>query len=172
MRQLKTFETERLILKPTSVDDAVFILELLNTPKWLQYVGDRKVYSEEDARAYIIAKMLPQQERLGFSHYTIFRKEDKVIIGGCGLFDREGVEGIDIGFAFLSQFEQKGYGYEASKELMRAAVKDFNITNIKAITVKDNTASQKLLEKLGLSCIGTVTIPGDSEELLLYEVNL
>lgn len=172
MRPLNTFETERLFLKPTSIEDAGFLLELLNTPKWLKYVGDRKVYTEEDARAYIQAKMLPQQQRLGFSHYTVFRKADKIAVGGCGLFDREGVEGIDIGFAFLPQYENQGYGYEASSELMRGAVEDFKITNIKAITTKDNTASQKLLGKLGLSCIGTVTIPGDSEELLLYEVQL
>ena len=172
MKTLKKFETERLFLYPTRVDDAAFILELLNTPKWIKFVGDRKVYTRDEARAYIQAKMLPQQERLGFSHYTIFRKQDNRAIGGCGLFDREGVEGIDIGFAFLPQYENQGYGYEASSELMRAAVEDFNITNIKAITTKDNTASQRLLEKLGLSCKGTVTIPGDTEELLLYEVQL
>lgn len=172
MRPFKTFETDRLFLYPTSVENAAFILELLNTPKWIKHVGDRKVYTEDDARAYIKAKMLPQQERLGFSHYTIFRKADNTAIGGCGLFDREGVDGIDIGFAFLPQYENQGYGYEASSELMRAAVEDFNITNIKAITSKDNTASQKLLRKLGLSFIGKLTLPGDSEELLLYEVQL
>lgn len=172
MKPLKTFETSRLILKPTSVEDAGFILKLLNTPKWIKFVGDRKVYTEDEARAYIKARMLPQQERLGFSHYTIFRKADNIAVGGCGLFDREGVEGIDIGFAFLPQFENLGYGYESSTELMRAAVEDFNINYIKAITTKDNTASQKLLAKLGLACVGTVTLPGDSEELLLYQVQL
>lgn len=130
------------------------------------------MYSEEDARAYIIAKMLPQQERLGFSHYTIFRKEDNAIVGGCGLFDREGLEGIDLGFAFLPQFEDLGYGYEASSELMRAAKEDFNITAIKAITDKENLASQKLLGKLGLSCTGTITLPGDDTELFVYEAEL
>lgn len=172
MKPLKTFQTERLILKPTSLEDAGFILELFNTPKWLQYVGDRNVHSEEDARAYIQNKMLPQQERLGFSNYTVFRKEDQVIVGSCGLYDREGLEGIDIGFAFLPQFEKKGYGYEAASEIIRAAVKDFNITSIKAITVRENYDSQKLLEKLGLSCVGTTTIPGDDEELLLYVLEL
>lgn len=172
MDTLKTFETERLLLKPTSLEDAAFILELFNTPKWLQFVGDRNVNSEEDARVYIKTKMLPQQERRGFSNYTVFRKEDRVVVGSCGLYDREGMEGIDIGFAFLPQFEKKGYGYEAAGEIMRAAKEEFGITTLKAITAKENYGSQNLLEKLGLSCTGTITLPGDDEELLLYEVKL
>lgn len=172
LNTLKTFETERLFLKPTTIEDAGFILELFNTPKWLQFIGDRNVNSEEDARVYIKSKMLPQQEVKGFSNYTVIRKEDRLLVGSCGLYDREGMEGIDIGFAFLPQFEKKGYGYEAANEIMRAAKEDFGITTIKAITAKENYGSQNLLEKLGLSCTGTITLPGEDEELLLYEEKL
>jgi len=166
------FETERLILKSTSVDDAAFIFELLNTPKWLKYIGDRNVTSVESATEYIKTKMLPQLEKLGYSNYTLIRKSDNKKIGTCGLYDRDGLEGIDIGFAFLPEFENKGYGYESANKLKNIAFDKFGIKEINAITQKDNISSQKLLEKLGLKLIGTTILPNEDIELLLYKVKV
>ncbi|QED37928.1 GNAT family N-acetyltransferase [Antarcticibacterium arcticum] len=167
-----TFKTQRLMLRPTAPEDAAFIFELLNTPKWLQFIGDRKVSSIEAAGEYIREKMLPQLERLGFSNYTVLRKEDGAKLGTCGLYDRQGVEGIDIGFAFLPEYEKKGYAFEACSELMRAAREDLGLTHINAITDKDNFASQKLVEKLGLGFTKTLRLPGEEKEVLFYEKSL
>ncbi|WP_347160258.1 GNAT family N-acetyltransferase [Pontibacter chitinilyticus] len=169
MASYKSFETERLILKPTSEEDAPFIYELLNAPKWIQYIGDRNVRSVEEAKEYIRNKMQPQLEKHGYGNYTLIRKSDNVKLGICGLYDRDGLEGIDIGFAFLPEHEQKGYAFEAAKEVKRAGIEEFSISRIRAITTKDNVASQKLLEKLGLKFKGMVQLPDDDEELLLYE---
>lgn len=166
------FETERLLLRSTSVDDAAFIFELLNTPKWLKYIGDRNVTSVESAKEYIKAKMLPQLEKLGYSNYTLIRKSDSKKIGTCGLYDRDGLEGIDIGFAFLPEFENEGYGYESANKLKNIAFDKFGIKEINAITKKDNIPSQKLLEKLGLKLIGTTILPNEDVELLLYKIKV
>ena len=165
-----TFETERLILRPTDEADADFVFRLMNTPKWLQFIGDRKVRSVEDARTYIQNRMLPQLQRLGYSNYTITRKQDRLKIGSCGLYDREGVPGIDIGFAFLPAYENMGYGFEAASRLMRAAFHDYRLERLSAITSTDNRVSQKLLEKLGLTRNGTITLPGSHEALVLYRI--
>ena len=170
MDEYTNFETKRLYLRPTSVEDASFILQLLNTPKWLRFVGDRNVRNEKEAREYIRERMLPQLEKLGYSNYTLIRKEDRKKLGCCGLYDREGLEGVDIGFALLPKYEKQGYALEASKEMMRAAKEEFGITKIKGITSKDHYASQKLLEKLGMSCSGTVVLPDEEEELLVFEL--
>jgi len=166
----KTFETERLFIRPTSEEDAEFILELLNAPKWIKYIGDRKVKTVENARAYIRLKMTPQLVKLGYSNYTVITKETDQKVGTCGLYDREGLEGIDIGFAFLPKHEKKGFAFEASNRIKQAALDDFKIENISAITTKDNIASQKLLEKLGLELAGTKILPNSSEELLVYKL--
>jgi RimJ/RimL family protein N-acetyltransferase len=171
MAEYKIFNTERLILKPTTEEDATFILELLNTPKWLKYVGDRNVKTAESAKAYITTKMLPQLKKLGYSNYTVIRKWDRVKLGTCGLYDREGLDGIDIGFAFLPKYENKGYAFESANKLKNIAFSEFGINEINAITTKDNVASQKLLEKLGMSLFGTTNIPNDNEELLLFKTN-
>ena len=168
MAVFPTFQTPRLFLRPTVEEDAEFIYNLLNTPKWLKFIGDREVRSIEGAREYIRIRMLPQLEKLGFSIFTVIRNEDNVKLGTCGLYDRPGIDGIDIGFAFLPGYEKKGYAYEASSELMRAAEDDFNLSQINAFTAKDNFSSQKLLEKLGLAFTKTIRLPGEEEEVLFY----
>ena len=170
MKEYKKFETERLILQPTLEEDAAFILELLNTPKWLKYIGERNVKTIEAAKDYIVQKMKPQLIKIGYGNYTLIRKSDHAKVGTCGLYDRDGLEGLDIGFAFLPEFEKKGYAFEAADKLKNVAFNEFGITRISAITAKDNFASQKLLEKLGLVLLGTTTIPNDDEELFLYRI--
>ena len=169
-QQFPIFETERLILKAASTEDAAFIFELLNTPKWIEFIGDRNVHSEEEAAQYILDRMLPQYEKLGFGNYIVILKEDNSKIGTCGLFDREGLEGIDLGFAFLPEYEQKGYGFESSNRLMKAGFEEIKIDQINAITMTTNFSSQKLLEKLGMTQVGKFHLPNDPEELFLYSI--
>lgn len=162
------FETKRLFLRATGIEDAAFIQQLMNTSKWLKYIGDRNIHSDLDAENYIKEKMLPQMEKLGFGNYTLIRKEDGQKMGVCGLYDRPGLEGVDIGFALLEKFEGKGYAYEAAEKMMKLAFDKFALSEVKAITSQENTASQKLLEKLGMTSLGNTTLPDDEEELLLY----
>ena len=172
MTVYKKVKTERLILSPTAEEDAEFIFELLNTPKWLEHIGDRNVKSVEGAKEYIQTKMLPQLHRLGYGNYTVIRQSDEMKMGICGLFDREGLEGIDIGFAFLPAFEGNGYGFESADKLKNMAFDELGIQVINAITTKENISSQKLLDKLGLQLIGTTQLPNEEEELLLYKIKM
>jgi RimJ/RimL family protein N-acetyltransferase len=172
MKKPTVYETERLFLSPTSVEDAAFVLELLNSPKWIQNIGDRKVHSLAAAEDYIRTKMLPQLEALGFANYTVIRKEDGAKMGSSGLYNRDGLEGVDIGFAMLPGFEGKGYAFEAANKLMELAKGEFQLSKVSGITLESNKASQGLLEKLGLKFIKMVRLPNDPEELMLYELDL
>ena len=172
MKVYKTFQTERLIIRPTSIEDKDFIFKLLNSPKWLRFIGDRNVKSSLDAENYIVNRMLPQLEKLGFSNNTIIRKEDGVKIGTCGLFDREGLDEVDIGFAFLPEYENLGYAFEATSALKRAAKDDFGLTNLSAITLEENKGSRKLLEKLEFEFKEKIRLPEDTDELMLYSLKL
>lgn len=167
-KQYKTFETKRLLLKPTLEEDATFILELLNMPKWIAYIGDRNVKTVEEAKEYIRIKMLPQLYKLGYGNYTLIWKTDNSKIGTCGLNDREGFDGVDIGFALLPKYEKKGYGFESANKLIQVAFNELGFTKVNAITSKKNLSSQILLEKLGLKLSGTTKLPGEEEEVLLY----
>ncbi|MBK8878473.1 MAG: GNAT family N-acetyltransferase [Haliscomenobacter sp.] len=171
MPEYLSFETDRLFLRPTTEKDAVFLLELLNSPTWLEYIGDRKVYTLEDARGYIQSRITPQLERLGYANYTLVRKADRMKIGLCGLYDREGLDGVDLGFALLPAFEKQGYAFEAARKLLEAGTLFFHIPEILAITTQLNHNSQKLLKKLGFRFVKTIRMANDPEELLLFAWN-
>lgn len=166
----REFETERLLIRPTIEQDAELIYQLMNTPKFIKYVGDRKINSVDDAEKYIQNKMLPQLYSLGYSSYSLITKLDREKIGTCGLYNRDGIDGVDIGFGLLPQYEGLGYAYESSCRLMKAAFEEFEIEEIKAITSKENMSSQRLLGKLGLEMIGTTKLPNEDEEILLYKI--
>lgn len=170
MAQHHSYETERLIIRPTSVEDATFIRTLFNTPKWIANIGDRQVHSDQEAVIYIREKMLPQFERLGFSNNTMIRKSDGAKVGSCGLYDREGLDGIDIGYALLPEYEGNGYAVEASLCMKKAAFEEHGLSKLSAITLPENTSSRKLLEKLGMQFIRMVNLPGDPADLMLYEI--
>ncbi|APD06148.1 ribosomal-protein-alanine N-acetyltransferase [Flavobacteriaceae bacterium UJ101] len=167
-----SFETDRLVLKPTTLEDAEFVLKLLNSPKWIKNIGERNVKSIKDAQNYINKKMTPQLERLGYSNYTVIRKSDGAKLGSCGLYDRDGIDGVDIGFAFFPEYEKKGYAYESASKIKEIAFSQFNIKKISGITIEENISSQKLLEKLGLKFIKIIQLANDPEKLLLYEIEI
>ncbi len=166
---MKNYETERLVLKPADISDADFFLELYNMPSFIKYIGDRNLRTKQDAENYIKNRFLPQIEKLGFGNYVVILKEGNTKIGAVGIFEREGLDVLDIGFSFFEKYEGKGFAYEAANKLKEIAATDFGVKKISAITTKDNYSSQKLIEKLGLKFQKMVTIPNDDEELMYYE---
>ena len=166
---MNSYETDRLILKPAEVQDADFFLELYNMPSFIQYIGDRNLRTKEDAENYITNRFIPQIEKLGFGNYVVILKEDHTKIGAVGIFEREDLDVLDIGFSFLEKYEGKGYAYESANKLKEVAATDFGVHKISAITTKDNFSSQKLIERLGLKFQKMVTIPEDVVELMYYE---
>ena len=162
------YETARLILKPTGIEDAAFILELLNSPEWIEHIGDRDVHSVIKATQYIQDRMLPQYEDQGYGNFTLILKEDGAKIGTSGIYARPGMDDVDIGFSVLPEYMGKGYSYEAAMKMMWLAEHKFSIKKITAITTRANIASQKLIEKLGMMYIKDVEIEGDDEVLMQF----
>ena len=112
-----------------------------------------------------------------FSIFLLFYKiqlkdENLKSIGTCGLVKRDELEYVDIGFSLLPNYEGKGYGFEASSEIIKLAKDQFKLKKITAITLPTNTNSIKLLEKLGLSYEKRVKPFEDDEELLLFAKTL
>ncbi|NBL65020.1 GNAT family N-acetyltransferase [Flavobacterium sp. NST-5] len=166
---MTTFETSRLVLKPAHLEDADFFVELYNMPSFLQYIGDKNIRTTQDAEDYISEKFLPHFQKLGFGNYVVILKENQTKIGAVGIFERDFLPVMDIGFSFFEKYQGKGYAFEAAHHLKEIVAKDFGITKIAAMTTKDNFLSQKLIEKLGLRFQKLIEIPNDAEELMYYE---
>lgn len=95
-------------------------------------------------------------------------KEDGIPIGMCGLVKRNGLEDVDLGFAFLKDFTGKGYGYESARAVMIYAKTELNISRLAAITTTDNHASENLLLKLGFQFDLLTKLSQDADPLKLF----
>ena len=165
---MTVLETRRLILRRFSVEDAAFTLELVNDPAWLEHIGDRNVRSLDDARAYLEKGALSMYERVGFGMYVVALKDSGEAIGTCGLIKRDGLEDVDIGFAFLARFRGQGFALESAAAVLEHGRRDFGLNRIVAIVSPANQRSIRILEKIGLTFERMVTLPGDNAEISLY----
>ena len=161
-------ETSRLQLRQITTADAAFVYELVNTPGWHRFIGDRGVNSLEKAERYIEENYLPMYEKHNFGAYVMIRKQDQLPIGSCGLYQREQFDHPDIGYALLPTFTRQGYAIEAVRAVFDMAVKTLGFKTILAITTQDNVASFRLLKKLGMQPIDTFQFKEEDEELFLF----
>ncbi len=165
---LKVIETDRLTLRHLSPNDAEFIFALLNDPAFLRFIGDKGVRTLEGARKYITNGPMEMYARLGFGLYLVELKDGGIPIGLCGLIKRDGLDDVDIGFAFLPEYRTKGYAYEAASATMEYGKDALGLKRIVAITSPDNEASGKLLEKIGLRFDRMIRLSEEGDEVRLF----
>jgi RimJ/RimL family protein N-acetyltransferase len=165
-------ETERLIIREVESDiDAEFMLELLNSPKFIQFIGDRNVRTIEESREFIRTRYRKSYEDHGYGLYAVDLKSDDTKVGICGFVRRDTLPAPDLGFAFLPEHEGKGYGFESASALMKYGRDVLNFDKLLAITTIDNEVSEKLLLKLGFVFQHINEAPG-GEKLKLFRVGL
>jgi RimJ/RimL family protein N-acetyltransferase len=159
-----TYSTHRLLLNEINLDDAEFISDLVNTPEWIKFIGDRNVRSIAEANEYI-QKIISNPN----TNFWVVRIQDqRTPIGIITFIKRDYLEHYDIGFAFLAKHTKKGYAHEASIVVLNDAIKNANHKQILATTVKENTNSIQLLEKLGLRFYKE--IQNENQLLLVYSI--
>ncbi len=168
---MKVIETERLVLEEMVAEDAAFMLELLNTASWLKYIGDRNVHTIEEARNYLLYGAMSSYKKSGFGFYRVRLKDSDTIIGTCGLVKRDTLEDADIGFAYLPEYEKKGYAFEAASATLEFAKSRLQLKRIVAITLENNESCIRLLKKLGLQYEHNVRFD-ENEELMLFGISL
>jgi [ribosomal protein S5]-alanine N-acetyltransferase len=160
------FSTPRLALNPIALPDKDFMLELLNTPDWLKFIGDRNVKTREHAQAYI-QEIITNEKK---NYWVVRLSDSRTSIGLISLIQRDYLAYQDIGFAFLPNYYGQGYAYEASQVILNFARHQLQIPHIQAITDLDNLNSIKLLEKLGFQFLQLI-MPSQ-QELRLYDLKL
>lgn len=169
---MTVLETERLSLRQMTTDDAPFILVLVNEPSFIQNIGDRKVRTIEDARAYILNGPVKSYEKHGFGLYLVSLKETNESIGMCGLIKRDGLENVDIGYALLPKFWSRGYAVEAARAVKEYAKDVIGLKRLVAIVDPANEGSIRVLERIGLRYEKMIGLSADDIELKLFGAEL
>lgn len=164
-------ETERLVLRRLTLDDADLMLAVWNDPGFIRNVGDRGVRTLEDAREAMQQGALRLYADYGYGPYAVTLKPEGTRIGICGLFRRDNLEHPDIGFAILPDYRGRGLAGEAAFAVRDYARDDLALEALTAIVAPDNARSISLIEKLGLHFDSMITMPGDDQAIRLYRMD-
>ena len=168
MTPMKVLETDRLSLRRLTLDDDAFILRLVNEPAWLQFIGDRGVRNNADARDYLAKGPIAMYAKFGFGLWAVERKSDGELLGICGLLQRDTLPDVDLGFALLEKSWGQGYAHEAAAATRGHAQRAFALKRLVAITSPENHRSIKLLEKLGFTFEGLIRLTEAARESKLF----
>jgi RimJ/RimL family protein N-acetyltransferase len=156
--------SERLLIRALRLDDALFILNLLNSKGWLEFIGDRNVKNLSDAKTYITEIL--NNPRVHY--FVIVLRSNDSACGILTLIQRDNLPHPDFGFALLAEYTGKGIGFEASELCLRAWTKSIKFRNLLAITKPSNTSSVRLLEKLQFHFYERQIVGG--EDLAIYRL--
>jgi len=146
-------ETDRLVLRQLTTDDAGFILQLVNDPSFIANIGDRGIRTRDDAVTYLLNGPIASYERHGHGLCLVALKTTLVPIGICGLLKRVQFDDVDLGYAFLPDFWYQGFAAESATAMLDFARTSLKVPRTLALVSPDNARSIRLLEKLGFSFI-------------------
>lgn len=163
-------ETDRIVLRHLTLNDAPFIVELLNEPSFLRFIGDRGVRSQQDARQYLLKGPIASYRKHGFGLWLAFLKETGDAIGICGLLKRDALPHPDVGFAFLPAYWRQGYAFESASAVLKYGFESVGTRRILAITSLDNVASIAVLEKMGMKFEAMIRLDGESRDVRLFSM--
>jgi RimJ/RimL family protein N-acetyltransferase len=167
-----TLETDRLVLRQFTPDDADFIFELLSEPSFIQNIGDRGIRTLDDAGLYIQNGPMKSYQKNGFGLWLIVLKETEQRIGMCGLIRRDGLEDVDIGYALLPRFWSQGYAVESARAVKEYAKDVIGLKRIVAIVDPANQGSIRVLEQIGLRYEKMIRLTEDDIDLKLFGTDL
>jgi RimJ/RimL family protein N-acetyltransferase len=160
-------ETERLRIECLVLDDAAFILELLNDADFVEYIGDKGVRTQADAECYLRDGPLASYAEHGFGLWRVRLKESGVSIGICGLIKRPSLQDVDLGYALLPEYRGKAYAIEAARAVLEFARDHVRLRRVVAIVQPANKRSVRVLERLAFTFERELE-PADSVPLALY----
>ena len=168
---MRVLETKRLILRHFCIDDAVFVLQLLNEPSFIEHIGDKGVRNIEQARQYLVDGPISSYERFGYGLYRVELRGYGEVIGMCGLVRRARLDDADIGYALLKRYWSHGYARESAGAVLEHARDKLGLDRVVAVVSPGNLSSIRLLESIGLAYERMIRLSDDEDELKLFATN-
>lgn len=163
--------TARLSLHRMSLDDAGFVLQLVNEKGFVRHIGDKGIRTRDHARRYIREVPMSDYARYGYGGYLVRRRSDEAAVGMCGLYRRENLDHPDLGFALLDAFTGLGFAFEASQAVLDHARDTLGLGRVAALAGEDNPRSRALIERLGFERRGTFRMADGDTPLCYYAID-
>lgn len=147
-------ESERLILRRLTLYDAEDIFEYASDPQIDKYVPWEHNKSIDMTITFLKEEIAHYKEMNTFA-FGLEHKENHKIIGivNVGRWDKE-CDWIEIGYTISREYWNQGITTEASKTLIEFIFKEMEVNRIEAVCIVDNKASERVMQKLGMTYEG------------------
>jgi ribosomal-protein-alanine N-acetyltransferase len=157
---MKTIETDRLILREYTEEDAPAFFRLNSDPAVMRYVPDKPMESIDQAREILISHPITDYRERGYGRFACVLKETGKHIGFSGIKFLSEIGEHDLGFRFLPDFWGKGLATEAANASVRYGFDDLGLDEIVGFAEPENLGSIRVLEKVGMQFVEPVSLFG------------
>jgi len=164
-------ETERLILREPSLDDAANMLQLHSIPEVQKYTGEGVITDIEMIRNKILEIREVDFDLRGYGRWVTILKETGDYVGWAGLKYLPEFDQIDLGYRFLPEFWGKGIATEASEAILKYGFETLKLETIIAIAMPEHKASIRVMEKVGMQFDKFAPYEPDSPDAIWYTCN-
>jgi RimJ/RimL family protein N-acetyltransferase len=142
-------ETERLILRPMNAGDIEAVYEMRRDREIMRYIRE-PVQSREEAENWInLISSRWAKDKIGFC--SLIEKQSGKFAGWCGLWELKENGEIEVGYAIAREFWGKGYASESAEAFLEYGFNKLNLQKIVAVARPENTASRRVMEKIGMN---------------------
>ncbi|MBV8635457.1 MAG: GNAT family N-acetyltransferase [Burkholderiaceae bacterium] len=158
-------ETERLILRRFTPDDAEAYLPLVSDPEVNRYTAQDLVETVEQARQILLDYPIRDYETIGYGRMACIEKSSGRLVGFSGMKYLANLQETDIGYRFVRDAWGKGYATESASVLMQQCMQEFGLRRVIGLAYRQNTGSTKVLQKLGLVYEREIELDGATLDL-------
>lgn len=165
-------ETERLIIRYWTSDDADDAFTIYGDPEVTRYLaGDARDTTIEQTREWLAKKLATQAEKAPLSLWAVEERATGRVIGHALLqyAPINGEDRVEVGYALARAAWGKGYATEIAHAMLRVGFDTLNIEEIYGVVIPENTASRRVLEKIGMRNLGMGDYNGVQIEVLMIE---
>jgi [ribosomal protein S5]-alanine N-acetyltransferase len=162
-------ETDRLLLREFVEDDAEWFFRLNTDPEVLRFVPDKPLLNVEQARQILIDHPIADYGKRGFGRGACILKSTGEPIGFAGLKHLDELGEVDVAYRLLPAYWGMGLATEAARASLPFGFTNLGLKQIIGLVMPENIASVRVLEKIGLRFVETVTFWG--HEFSKYVVN-
>ena len=144
-------QTERLILREFTIDDAIHFYKMNNDPEVIQYTGDNAFTSLEDAKEFL--SNYNQYELNNMGRWAVCLKDTNEFLGWCGLKYHPKDNIVEVGYRFYKKHWNKGYATESAKASIDYGFKTLKLSKIYAHAHIENLNSHQVIKKCGMEFV-------------------
>lgn len=156
---MKVLESERLLLRPHQLSDLDAFCAIEADPDVRRYIGGAPRTREAAERKFRDVHLKKAHQTLSLR--AVIYKPESRYIGYSGLYPNFRPDGSAIsgeaswGFTFAREYWGRGLATETGRTFVHFGFEQLHLTRIVATAEIDNTASLRVLEKLGFMRIGS-----------------